>query len=60
MFGFPFLAIFASIVIVYPVYMVSPCSSSGSNPSYDILDLADVAKEFIREKKMRDLQDLPK
>jgi len=31
----------------HPVYAVSPCSSLDSGPSYNILDLADVADAFV-------------
>jgi len=43
MLGSPFFAAFAS----QSVYMISLCSFSDSDPSYDILNLADVANVFV-------------
>jgi hypothetical protein len=40
-FGFPFLVIFACRLS--SILFISSCSSSDSDPSYDILNLADVA-----------------
>jgi len=37
---------FCQPVMVHPVYIVSPCLSSDSGPSYVILTLADVADVF--------------
>jgi len=34
---------FCKSIIIYPIYMVSPCSSADSSPSYEILDLVDIA-----------------
>jgi len=33
---------FVILIIIHPVYMVSPCSSLDSGQSYDILNFADV------------------
>jgi hypothetical protein len=38
---------FCKPIIIHLVCMVSPCSSPDSGPSYDILNLADVADIFV-------------
>jgi len=38
---------FCQLVIIYPVCMISSCSSPDSDRSYDILDVSDVADVFV-------------
>jgi len=38
---------FCKLIIIHLIYMVSPCLSPESGPSYDILNLADVVDVFV-------------
>jgi len=40
---------FCKLVIIHPFYMISSYSSSDSNLSYDILDLADIANLHYKD-----------
>jgi len=44
---FFFFCDFCKLIIVHPVYTISPCSCPDYDSSYDILDLADVADVFV-------------
>jgi len=51
--GFPFFAIFAkNPVSVHPVYMIFPCSSADPGPSFDVLNVADVANVLVANSQM--------
>jgi len=46
---------FCKPVIVHPVYTDSSCSSPDSGPSYDILDLADIADVLVANSMLQSI-----